>query len=209
MPTKDPVGTLKRRALRHLFEDGSFDLVLGFFTFIVGIATQRRFFVALFVVYLAGLTSTWKALHARLTSRRTGYAEPVGNPSGILFGATVMAGILPLGVVAASTLATGSLWNLEHWPSWAAVVSGVTLAAGSLYAYLACRLPRYAVFAILAIAGSVFFWRFPFGASINPSDRLTLFLLSLAAVQMATGAAAMASFVRRYPEVAEDAAHGH
>lgn len=209
MTTHDPIGTLKRRALRHLFEDGSFDLILGLFTFMVALSTQRRIFLAIVAVYFGGLTITWKTLHARLTSGRTGYAAPAPNPSHTLFVATALAGILPIGVVAASTIATGSLWNLEHWPAWTAMLAGVILTASSLHAYLACGLSRYAVFAGLAVAGSAFFWRFPFGPSINPSDRLTLFLMTFSAVQMATGAAAMATFVRRHPVVAEDAANGH
>lgn len=208
MATKDPVGTLKRRALRHMFEDGSIDLILGLYTLIVGGATQRRSVVPLAVVYLFGLTLGWKELHARITARRTGYAEPSPNPSGALFSMTLVAGFLPLSVVAISTLATGSLWSLEHWPVWAPLLAGLTLAGGFLYAFLACGLQRYAAYAVMAVVGSVFFWRFPFGASINPSDRLTLFLFTMAFVQIATGAAAMVAFVRRYPVVAEDAANG-
>lgn len=208
MENPNPVDTFKRRALRHMFEDGSFDLILGLYTLIVGGATQRRSVVPLAVVYLFVLTLGWKGLHATITARRTGYAEPSGNPSGALFRIALLAGLLPLSVVAVSTWATGSLWNLEHWPVWAPLLAGLTLAAGFLYAFLACGLARYSAFAVIAVVGSVFFWRFPFGASINPSDRLTLFLFAMAFVQMATGAAAMASFVRRYPVVAEDTANG-
>ena len=54
----------------------------------------------------------------------------------------------------------------------------------------------------------LFFWLFPFGSRINPSDRLTLFLFAMAAVLMAVGALTMAAFVRTRPIVPDEASNG-
>jgi len=132
MTRLDPLDTLRRRAFRHTFEDGAVDLVVAVRTLIVGVATQRRIFLALSVVYLATMRLAWKAVHDWIASRRT--------------------------------------------------------------------------FAVLSLGISMFFWLFPFGPRINPSDRLTLSLFVIAALLFAVGTVTMVRFVRLRPVVSAE--HG-
>ena len=73
------------------------------------------------------------------------------------------------------------------------------LAAGFAHAAWQTGFPRFAVYAATSLLAAVFFWLFPFGPAINPSDRLTLPLFLVAAVLLAGGATTMARFVRRHP----------
>jgi hypothetical protein len=206
----DPTNSLdrfRRRAHRHAVEDGAIDLVVGLFTLMVGVATQRRVFFAFAYLYLLSMIMFWKPLHLGLTSRRTGYAELPEAPPLPLLTAVMLAALLTMGVVAVFTLATGRLWNLQGWPAWAPVLAGLILAVGFLDTARKSGVVRFYVFAAASVAGSLFFWLFPFGARINPSDRLTLFLFALAGVQMAVGAVTMAAFVRRKPVVPDEASN--
>jgi hypothetical protein len=135
----------------------------------------------------------------RLTGPRTGYAVVPGDPSRLLLSVILLAGCLTMGVVAAFTLTAGRLWNLEAWPAWAPLVSGLVLAGGFLHTVLRTGLPRYGFYAAVAIGVSVFFWLYPFGPRINPSDRLTLPLFVTAAVLLGGGGITLARFVRREP----------
>jgi hypothetical protein len=56
MNAPDPLDSLRRRAVRHAFEDGAVDLVVGLFTLVMGAATERHIFLALAVVYAAAMT---------------------------------------------------------------------------------------------------------------------------------------------------------
>ena len=49
MASSTTIDTLRRRAVRHAFEDGAIDLVAGLFTVIVAVSTQRRVFLGLAV----------------------------------------------------------------------------------------------------------------------------------------------------------------
>lgn len=204
----DPVDRFHRRAYRHAVEDGAIDLVVGLFTLMVGVATQRRVFFAFAYLYLLSMVMFWKPLHLGLTSRRTGYAELPEAPPLPLLTAVMLAGLLTMGVVAAFTLATGRLWNLQGWPAWAPVLAGLILAVGFVDTARKSGVVRFHVLAAASVAGSLFFWLFPFGPRINPSDRLTLFLFAMAAVLMAVGAATMAAFVRTRPIVPDEASNG-
>jgi hypothetical protein len=204
----DTTAAFRRRAYRHAVEDGAIDLVVGFFTLVVGIATQKRFFLALAFAYLSAIAMAWKPLHHRLTSRRTGFAELPEAPPVRLLAAVMLAGLLTMGIVAAITLATGDLWAFERWPTWAPVVAGFILAWGFLDTARKSGVVRFRVLAAASVAGSLFFWLFPFGPRINPSDRLTLFLFATAGVLMAVGLATMTRFVRRRPIVPEEASDG-
>jgi len=202
----DSITDFRRRAYRHAVEDGAIDLVVGVYTLMVGVATQRRFFLALAVVYLMAMAIAWKPLHDRLTSLRTGYAElPLGAAPIPLLSAVLLAGLVPIGVVAVSTIATGALWNLAGWPTWAPVLAGAVLA----WAFLdtACRsgVGRFRFLSAASVAVSVFFWLFAFGPGINPSDRLTLFFFVMAGLLLAAGGVAMARFVRTRPVTEEEA----
>jgi hypothetical protein len=199
MTSSDPLDPLRRRAIRHAFEDGAIDVAIGLFTLIVGVATQRRAFLALSVVYLGAIILAWRTIHDRLTTPRTGYAEVPGDPARALLSVILLAGCLTMGVVAAFTLTGGRLWNLESWPAWAPMLSGLILAGGFLFTARQTGFPRYHVYAAVAIGVSVFFWLFPFGPRINPSDRLTLPLFVTAAVLQLGGAVTIARFVRRQP----------
>jgi len=204
----DTDGQFRRRAYRHAVEDGAIDLTVGFFTLVVGVSTQRRIFLPLAVLYLSGLAMAWKPLHYQLTSRRTGYAELPEAPPLRLLTMVMLAGLLTMGVVAALTVTTGRMWNLESWPTWAPMVAGLILAGGFLDTARRSGLVRFYIFAAASVAGSLFFWLFPFGPRINPSDRLTLFLMALAGVLMAVGGATMAHFVRTRPVIPEEASDG-
>jgi hypothetical protein len=208
MATSDPLAAFRRRALRHAFEDGAIDLVVGFFTLIVGIATQRRVFLALAIAYLGAMTLAWKLLHDRLTSRRTGYAELPGDPSRQLLSVILLAGCLTMAIVAAITFGSGRLWSLEQWPTWTPVICGLILAGGFLYTAMQTGLVRYRFFAAVSVGTSLFFWLFPFGPRINPSDRLPLSLFVTAAVLVVVGAATIARFVRGQPIVSEEVGRG-
>ena len=204
MASSNPLETLRRRAVRHAFEDGAIDLVVGIFTLIIGVATQRRVFLGLAVAYLVGMTLAWRALHDHLTNRRTGYAELPGDPSRQLLSVILLAGCLTMGVVAAVTLPSGRLWSLDRWPTWTPMLSGLVLAGGFLHTALQTGLARYHFFAAVSVGASLFFWLFPFGPRINPSDRLTLSLFVIAAVLMVAGAVSIAAFVRNQPTVSEE-----
>jgi hypothetical protein len=199
MNETDPLDPLRRRAFRHAFEDGAIDLACGFFTLIVGLATQRRIFLGLSVVYLGAIALAWRGIHDRLTGPRTGYAVVPGDPSSLLLSVILLAGCLTMSVVAGFTLTAGRLWGLEAWPTWAPVLSGVVLAGGLLHTGLRTGLPRYHLYAAVAIGASVFFWLFPFGPRINPSDRLTLSLFVMAGVLLAGGGITVGRFVRGWP----------
>ncbi len=201
MANSDPLVPLRRRALRHALGDGAIDVLLGLFTLMVAVGTQRRVFIALAAVYLGALAVAWRPLHDRLTSRRLGYAELPHDPAGWLLGVVLIAGCLTMTVVAAATLPFGRMWALEHWPAWSPLVAGAVLAAGFAHAAWQTGFPRFAAYAATSLLAAVFFWLFPFGPAINPSDRLTLPLFVVAAVLLAGGAATMARFVRQHPIV--------
>ena len=205
MSTTDPLSPLRHRAFRHALEDGAADLVLGFYTLIVGGATQRRAFFALAVVYLGIMRLGGRGLHHWISSRRTGYAElPVDPPSGLL-ASILAAGVLTIGVVAGFTFLGGRLWSLDHWPTWTPLPAGIVLAGGFLHLATWSRLVRYYALSALSVGASVWFWLFPFGPRINPSDRLTLFLFLMAAALLLTGVLAMWQFRRHHPVVATEA----
>jgi hypothetical protein len=208
MNAPDPLQLLRRRAVRHAFEDGAIDLVIGVFTLIVGVATQRHVFLALAVVYAGLMTSTWKWTHASLTSRRTGYAELPDDPSKRLVSVVLLAGCLAMGVVAAITLTSGRLWNLQSWPAWVPLLSGGILAGGFLHTARETGFARFAFYAVAALGASVFFSLYPFGSRINPSDRLTLSLFVTAGVLMGGAGATVTRFVRTKPVVAEETGDG-
>jgi len=110
-----------------------------------------------------------------------------------------------------------------------AVVAGITLFGGDCGAWTtgprdadaspapSCRrvpphggaigLARYHAFAVLSLGISVFFWLFPFGPRINPSDRLTLSLFVTAALLMVVGTVTMVRFVRLRPLVSAEDGH--
>lgn len=206
MVTSDLLSPLRRRALRHVFEDGAIDLLLGFFTLLVGIGTQRHVFLALSVVYLGTLALAWRTLHDRLTVGRTGYAEVPGDPPRQLLSVVLIAGCLTMTIVAAMTLPAGRLWALERWPAWAPMLSGLVLAAGFLHTAWQSGLARYGVYGVLGLAASLFFWLYPFGPRINASDRLTLSLFTIAAVLLAGGAVTLFRFLRERPVLAGEVA---
>jgi hypothetical protein len=63
----DPLDRLRRRAYRHAVEDGAIDLVAGVFALTVGVATQRRPFLAIAVVCSSGCSRS-----ALASTRATG-----------------------------------------------------------------------------------------------------------------------------------------
>jgi hypothetical protein len=204
----ETVDRFRRHAYGHAVEDGAIDAIVGLFTLMVAVATQRRIFLAVALVYLTAMAIAWKPLHYRLTSRRTGYAELPDAPPVRLLSAVMLAGLLTMVVVAAFTLTTGHMWNLAGWPTWAPVIAGFILAWGFFDTARKSGVVRFHVLAALSVAGSLFFWLFPFGPRINPSDRLTLFLFAMAGVLMAVGAVTMAVFVRTRPIVPEEGPYG-
>jgi hypothetical protein len=204
MTNPNPLDSFRRRAVRHAFEDGAIDLVVGVFTLMVGVATQRRIFLALTVVYLGAMAMAWKWLHDGLTSRRTGFAELPDYPPRQLLSVILLAGCLTMGIVAALTLTSGRLWNLEAWPTWTPLVSGLILAGGFLHTALRTGFARFHLYTVVSIGASLFFWLFPFGSRINPSDRLTLPFFVLAAVLFIVGAVTVARFVRNRPVVSQE-----
>lgn len=208
MVSPDPLDSLRRRAVRHAFEDGAVDLVVGLFTLVIGAATQRHIFLALAAVYAVIMIMGWKTLHDALSGRRTGYAELPVEPPRQLLSVILLAGCLAMGVVAAVTLTSGRLWSLQVWPAWVPMLSGGILAGGFLHTARQTGFVRFAVYAAVALGASVFFWLYPFGARINASDRLTLSLFVTAAVLMAGAAITMTRFVRTRPVVAAEAGDG-
>jgi hypothetical protein len=208
MASFDPLHPLRRRAFQHALEDGAVDIVVGFYTLMVAVATQKRVFLALSIVYLAGMHLAWKHLHDSIASRRTGYAELPQDPPSILLPVILLAGVLTISVVAGVTLFGGRLWSLDHWPTWTPVLSGTILAGGFLHTAVRSGLPRYHAFAMLSVGLSVFFWLFPFGPRINPSDRLTLSLFATAALLIVAGTVTMVRFVRLRPVVSSEDGHG-
>ena len=208
MAPTDPLDTLRRRAYRHTLEDGIGDIVVGFFTLFVGGATQNRGLMPLVVVYLLVYAIAWQFLHEKLSSRRIGYAELPGQPARLLLVGTLAAMVSTMIVVAAITWSSGKLWNVGHWPNWSPVLAGFVLAGGFLHTALKSGLIRYYGYVGVALVGSLFFWLFPFGPRINPSDRLTLFLFALAGVILTTGIAVLIRFTRSRPIAREEALHG-
>jgi hypothetical protein len=199
MAPLDPLAPLRRRAFRHALEDGTVDIVVGVYAFMVGGATQRRVLLALSLVYLALMRLAWKSLHHWIASRRTGFAELPEEPPSTLLSVMLLAGVLTIGVVAGVTLFGGRLWSLDHWPTWTPMLSGTILAAGFLHTAFRSGLPRYHAFAVLTLGLSLFFWLFPFGPRINPSDRLTLSLFALAALLIVAGTITVMRFVQLHP----------
>jgi hypothetical protein len=195
----DPLRPLRQRAFRHAFEDGTADIVTAVFTLMVGGATQNRSLIALTAIYLVVLPLAWRFFSQQVSSRRIGYAELPEDPPRVLLLATMAAGVVTLGIVALITLSSGRIWNLEQWPNWAPLVAGSTLAAGFLVTACRAALPRYYIYAAASVGGSVFFWLYPFGPRINPSDRLTLLFFALAGVLLASGIAVLVRFVRAQP----------
>ena len=208
MTSPDRLESLQRRAVRHAFQDGAIDLVLGVFTLMVGGATQRRAFLVLAIVYLSLMTLAWRFLHDQLTSRRTGYAELPGDPPRQLLSVVLLAGCLALGVVAAVTLTSGRLWSLEAWPAWTSVLAGLILAGGFLHTAVRTGFARFHVYAAASIGTSLFFWLYPFGPRINPSDRLTLPFFVIAAALVVGGGITVARFVRSQPVVGPEVTGG-
>jgi len=202
MKQHDPIARLRQRAYRHTFEDGIADIVVGVYTLMIGVATQRRIFIVLAAVYLVIMQQAWRSLHRQVSGPRTGYAELAEEPPQKLLVGIMAAGIATMGVVAAATWSSGNLWNLTFWPNWAPVLAGAILAGGFLHTATRFGLWRCYAYTAAALGGSLFFWLFPFGSAINPSDRLTLFLFSLAGAIIATGIVVLVRFTRRTPAVA-------
>ena len=198
----------RRQACRHALEDGVADIVVGVCTIMVGSATQNRALLALAVVYLAVYAPAWRWLHDRLASRRTGYAETREQPSRLLLTGALAAVVLTLLVVATITLSARRLWDLDHWPTWMPILAGLILAAGFLQTAIRSALRRYYGFAVLALAGSLCFWLFPFAPSINPSDRLTLFLFGIGAAMAIAGVVVGVRFRRLHPVLNTEAHDG-
>ena len=199
MHATDPLQLLRQRALRHALEDGTADIVTALFALMVGGATQNRALIGLAAVYLVVLPMAWRFFSQQVSSRRTGYAELPEEPPRVLLLATMAAGVLTLGIVALVTLSNGRVWNLEHWPDWTPLVAGAAFAAGFLVTAVRAALPRYYGYAAASVGGAVFFWLYPFGPRINPSDRLTLLFFALAGVLLASGVALLVRFVRTHP----------
>jgi hypothetical protein len=208
MAAMDPLRALRRRAYRHALDDGAADIVVGIYTITVGTATQNRALLALAVVYLILYALAWRWLHDRISSRRTGYAEMPEQPPRVLLTGALAAGVLTLLVVAAITISMGKLWDLTRWPTWSPLLAGVILAAGFLQTALRSELRRYYGYAGVAVVGSLFFWLFPFGPSINPSDRLTLFLFVVGATMVIAGIVVSARFRQAHPLHAVEGSDG-
>lgn len=208
MVPKDPLDTFRRRAYRHTLEDGVADIAVGFYMLTVAVATQKRGLIALAAAYLAIYAMGWQFIHQKLSSRRIGYAEVPEQPPKLLLAGTLVSMVLTMIVVAAITWSSGKLWNVGHWPKWSPVLAGLILAGGFLHIALKSNLLRYYGYVSAALAGSLFFWLFPFGSRVNPSDRLTLFLFALAAVNVLTGVAVLIRFTRTRPVVGEEALDG-
>lgn len=208
MSGTDPIATFRRRAYRHTLEGGVAELFAGLYTLTVGVATQRVALLALAVAYLSVYALNWRFVHERLTSRRTGYAEIGGRPQLVLLTGILASAVLTLLVVAGLTLWGGRLWDLGHWPTWAPVLAGLILAGGFLHTFQRSGLWRWAAYAGCALAGSIFFWLFPFGALINPSDRLTLFFFAMSGVLLLAGTTLMIRFTRTRPVVAPEVGDG-
>ena len=200
--------TLQRRAYRHTLEDGIADIVAGVYAITVGVATQKLVFVALAAAWLGTYALASRFIHEQFSSRRTGYAEVPGQPASVLLTGILASGVLTLALVAGLTLAAGKLWDLGHWPLWAPVVAGLILAGGFLHTAARSGLWRFHGYAAAAVSGSLFFWLFPFGARINPSDRLTLFLFSLGGLLIVTGIVVLVRFARTRPIVAGETGDG-
>lgn len=204
MSTTDPLRSLKRAAYRHVLEDGTADIVVGFYTVVIAVATQKRLFIALAGVYLMMFAAAWKYLRHAVSSRRIGYAELPQDPPRTLMVATMGAGVLTLLVVAVITMWGGAAWNLEHWPNWTPLLAGAILAGSFLHTATRSGLLRYYAYAALSAGGCLCFWLYPFSAYINPSDRLSLFFFVMAAALLVTGFAVLARFVRIRPVISEE-----
>jgi len=159
-------------------------------------------------VYVVLYATSWKFLHQKFSSRRIGYAEVPDQPPRRLLAGTLAAMVLTMIVVAAFTWSGGALWNVGHWPKWSPLLAGLVLAGGFLHTARQSGLLRYYAYVGAALVGSLFFWLFPFGPRINPSDRLTLFFFALAAVNTLTGVAVLIRFMRSRPVVQEVALDG-
>ena len=199
MHATDPLRPLRQRAFRHALEDGTADIVVAIFVLMVGVATQNRSLIAFAAIYLAVLPLAWRFLSQQVSSHRIGYAELPEDPPRVPMLATMAAGLLTLGIVALITSSNGRIWNLEHWPEWMPVVAGSTLAVGLLATAIRAGSLRYYVYAAASVGGSVFFWLYPFGPRINPSDRLTLLFFALAGVLLVSGLAVLTRFMRTRP----------
>lgn len=199
MPATDPLRPLQQRAYRHAFADGTADIVTAVFALMVGGATQNRSLIGLAAIYLVVLPLGWRFFSQQISSRRIGYAELPEDPPRTLLLATMAAGVITLGIVALITVSNGRLWSLDHWPDWTPLVAGSGLAAGFLVTAVRAALPRYYCFAAASVGGAVFFWIYPFGPRINPSDRLTLFIFAIAGMLLVSGIATLARFVRTHP----------
>jgi hypothetical protein len=208
MADQDPLTSLRRQAYRHTLKDGLADIVVGLYTLFVGGATQRRALLGLAVVYLLLYTIAWRVFHDQVSARRTGYAELSEQPHRILLTGSLAAATITLIAVAAMTLSAGTLWSLDSWPVWSSALAGVLLAAGLTHTAVRSGVGRYYAYAGLSIAASVFFWLFPFGPSINPSDRLTLFLFAMAGVMLLVGVFVLIRFRRAHPVVPLEARDG-
>ncbi len=206
MAASDPLDTLRRRAYRHTLEDGLADILVGFYTLTVAVATQNRGLIGLAVAYLLGYAAFWKFVHPTLASRRIGYAEVRDPPPQMLLVVTLASMVMTMTVVAAITWSSGGLWNVGQWPKWSPVLAGLVLAGGFLYTGRKSGLLRYYVYTGTTLGGSLFFWLFPFGSRINASDRLTLFLFAIAAVTVLTGGAVLIRFTRTRPIVDQEEA---
>jgi len=207
MNKTDPLESLRRRAYRHALEDGTADIVVGFYTLTIGVATQKRFFIVLAGVYLMMFGLAWRFFSHSVSSRRIGYAELPQDPPRALLAGTMAAGVLTLLVVAVITMSGGGAWNLARWPNWTPLPAGAILAGSFLHTATRAGLGRYYAYVAASVGGSLFFWLFPFSVRINPSDRLTLFFFAMAAALLVTGFAVLSRFVRNRPVISEEGRH--
>ncbi len=208
MRQQDPIDRLGQRAFRHSLEDGVGDIVLGVYLLTVGVATQRPALLGLSAAYLLVYGMAWRLLSQRVSGPRIGYAELPGDPPRAILAGALGSAALTMALVAALTLASGRLWDLASWPPWTPVVAGLILAGGFLYMAVRSGVIRYHAYAAITVAGAAFFWLFPFGPRINPSDRLTLLFFALAPLVAGAGVVVLVRFVRHHPVAAMETGNG-
>jgi len=187
---------IQRKVYMTFFQDGLWDIFLGFFILGWGLAILTDLAYLPGVIFMGLYFAIW-GVKKRLTYPRIGYARFSETSRRRITARFVILGlaVMLVGVMVAV------LWGIGARPQWLAdyfplVFNGILAAVVCFIAYWA-RVNRFYVYAVLIFLGAVFhMWlgvRWEFG------------FIGAGGIILLIGLGVLIIFLRRYPKMAEEA----
>jgi hypothetical protein len=186
---------IQRKVYMTFFQDGLWDIFLGFFVLAWGFAILTDGTYLPGIMFIALYFAVW-GIKKRFTYPRIGYVRFSATSRRRITGSFVIIGtvVLLLGAIAAA------LWGIGRRPQWLAdhfplIFNGMLAAIVFFVAYWA-RVNRFYLYAALIFLGAVFHlwigiqWEFGF--------------IGAGSIIVLTGLGILVSFLRKYPRVVEE-----